>query len=915
MPVVKKMIDTKTTIPPLQFLPFPKAPANDQYRLIGWLNGRIIYWGRKIDEISLWSRQLSMYGTRIFLGVLMLFGAFGLGLGIYRALEVLSADFSLAVLWQDRAPEYLFFWVSALVDMYVYYYFVWKNQQRRAIRREPPVPLSQAQADWSLINKTPSNKWQEISSLFSRDAHKEIEEAVSLASRLGHGLVLPLHVLAVSLSHKSVGLMFARLGVVPSAVVSRVNRKLKALPQSAPATAAFSETMHQLLLGAYEEAYKRRAEQVEITDVFTATMKTGRDAQAILYDLDIELDELRNVVMWITIQGALKKHLKRYRSRARFKPKGSMNRAMTAIATPYLDRFSQDLTQLAKNGLLDYCVNREFEIESIFQAVEAGNNGVVLVGNPGVGRKTIIAGIAERMVSEDAPPIFQDKRLVSISLSALIAGAKATGELEERLLRILSEVSRSGNIIIYIEDIHNMVGITTEEGSGLDLSEVFSEFLNKKAYIVLSSSNPTEYRRYLETTALGESLHRIRVDEMETDQTIHVLEAKSGFIEYQQRVFFSYESVAAIVKFAKRYLYERFFPEKAIQLMEEVASFVRRTRGKKNIVTAEDVAQVVAAKVKVPVTKVTEKEGAKLMQLEERIHQRLVDQSEAVKMVASALRRARAELRDIKKPIVNLLFLGPTGVGKTELSKTVAEVYFGSEKNMIRIDMSEYQEKKSIDRLIGAPPGMTEGAEGGYLTEAVRRTPFSLLLLDEIEKAHPDILNLFLQVLDDGRLTDSLGRTIDFTNTIIIATSNAGTSLIQQRVREGLPIEKIRDELVNKELSKHFRPEFLNRFDGIMVFKPLSKDELFQIAELLLNQVAQRLEAKGIMLKATPEAIKELVKEGYDPAFGARPLRRVIQNKVDNALANYLLQGRLSRRDVAILEPGGVIRVEKAESL
>jgi len=898
-----------------KYFAWPRSDKTlDDQRLIGWFNNQIIYWGRKIDELSIWSTRLTEISRAIFISLLMLFGAMGLVLGLWKVGQIWNEGIDFTKLWEARNPAFFIFWVSFLIDLFIFYRLIWESQKQKKIKRT--ILSAQTPAlNQETIEQIPERQWLDVSKRYSFEALKLVEQAVSLASSLKNELVEPIHLLALIVNHKKIEVVFARLGITYKVLAEKINRSLKRETSTGQVVPRLSHRFYQLLLSAYEEAYLRRADSVEVSDLFTAVMKTGKRAQAILYDLNIGLDELRNVVMWINIQSALRRKFKNFRFRARFKPKNAMNRAMTAVATPYLDRFSNDLTQLAKAGMIDYCVDRENELEAIYRAIESGSNGVVLVGNPGVGKSTIISGLAERMVVEDVPPIFKDKRLVSLSLGTLIAGASAPGEVEQRLLNIISEVVRSGNIILFIRDIHNMVGVTTERGEGLDLSEVFAEYLNRKLFITIATANPVDYRRYVETSALGGSLQRVPVEEMDETQTIYVLESKSGPIEYQQKVYFSYAALAAIVKYSQRYLHDRFLPEKAIQLMEEVGSFVRRLKGKNNIVSDEDVARVVSARVRVPVTKVTEKESEKLLHLEERIHRRLIDQDEAVKMVAEALRRARAELRDIKRPIVNLLFLGPTGVGKTELAKTVAEVYFGSEDSMIRVDMSEYQEKQSIDRLIGAPPGLTKGEEGGYLTEAVRRQPFSLLLLDEIEKAHPDILNLFLQVMDDGRLTDSLGRTIDFTNVILIATSNAGTPLIQQRVKEGTVIEKIRDELVNTELGKYFRPEFLNRFDGIMVFKPLGQKELFLVAELLLNKVAERLEDKGITLKAAPEAIAELVQEGYDPAFGARPLRRVIQNKVDNALANYLLQGKLTRRDIAVLEPGGIIRVEKAESL
>jgi ATP-dependent Clp protease ATP-binding subunit ClpB len=395
---------------------------------------------------------------------------------------------------------------------------------------------------------------------------------------------------------------------------------------------------------------------------------------------------------------------------------------------------------------------------------------------------------------------------------------------------------------------------------------------------------------------------------------IRILESKAGAVEARHRVFFSYAAIEKIVHLSNRYIHDRRLPEKALTLLDEVAAYTRAAKGERAVVTGDDAAAVISRRTNANVAAVTEDEASKLLHLEERMHQRMVGQDYAVTAVANALRRSRAELRDPKRPIGVFLFLGPTGVGKTELAKTVAEVYFNDEQNMIRLDMSEYQDTSSLARLLGAPPA-SAGATGGYLTEAVRTNPFSLVLLDELEKAHPDVLNVFLQVFDDGRLTDSGGRTIDFTNTIIIATSNAGTDVIQQRMKEARSIQQIREELVEQVLGQYFRPEFLNRFDDVIVFTPLSPEEIAKITERLLQKVAMQLAARGITLRVSAEAIRELAAAGFDPIYGARPLRRVIQEKVDNALATFLLTGKLGRRDVAVLESGGVIRVESAPEL
>jgi ATP-dependent Clp protease ATP-binding subunit ClpC len=588
-----------------------------------------------------------------------------------------------------------------------------------------------------------------------------------------------------------------------------------------------------------------------------------------------------------------------------------MNRAFTAIATPMLDQFSHDLTQLARAGLLNLCLDREKEFEEVFRVFESGRQHPVLVGLPGVGKTAIVEGLAHRMVADEVPPVLQDKRLVSLSVASLVGASGRQGELEERFNIILNEIARSGNIALFIDNIQNLMGLSTEGSVKMDLAEMLAQALGRHAFLAIATTNPVDEHRYLEKSGLVSVFQRVPVNEVDTNGGIQILEGKANAIEHKQQVLFSYGALEKAVVLAQRYIHDRYLPEKAVSLAEEAAVYVHKTHGKGSIVTAEDVAAIVAERTSIPVTQVTEAETEKLLHLEEKIHERVIGQEEAVKAVAAALRRARAELRDARRPIANFLFLGPTGVGKTELAKAVAEVYFGDEKSMIRLDMSEYQVQSSLARLIGNP----ESGESGFLTEAIRKNPFTLLLLDELEKAHPDILNVFLQVMDDGRLTDSTGRTIDFTNIIMIATSNAGTAIIQAGIQAKESLENIKQRLIEKELAQYYRPEFLNRFDAIIVFKPLTFEQVIAIAKLMLKQLSEILKEKGVFLRVTEPAIVELAEKGFDPQFGARPLRRALQEHVDNALANALLTGKLARRDVAILEPGGIVRVEKARKI
>ena len=393
---------------------------------------------------------------------------------------------------------------------------------------------------------------------------------------------------------------------------------------------------------------------------------------------------------------------------------------------------------------------------------------------------------------------------------------------------------------------------------------------------------------------------------MTEDQAIQVVESKVGYAEYKHKVFFSYDAIEKAVKLSRKYIHELFLPGSALEIMTEAAAHTFSKKGANSLVSGEEVAQIVSEKTNIPVTTVSADESTKLMKLEEEMHKRVIGQEEAVDLVANALRRARAEIRSTNRPISNFLFMGPTGVGKTELAKTIAQVYFGGEEKIIRLDMSEYQEKESINRLIGMP-----GQKGtGVLTEAVRRAPFSLLLLDEVEKADRDILNLFLQVMDDGRLTDSTGHVYDFTNVIIIATTNAGTSYVQEQMRAGLSSDAIKDRLLHGELKQYFKPEFLNRFDGIVLFKPLTQADIKKVAALMLGRVSKDLEKKGILTEVTDGALDYLSQVGFDPEFGARPMRRAIQERIENKLAEMLLGGKLRRRDTVILGDGGEIRVK-----
>ena len=894
------------------------AKCQKKPSLFAWLDGDILFWSKKINALSILENKIERFVRGFIDGLLILLVATGVVFLFWEIWQIFRADSSYLDLLLKQKPGMLVFWVAILGAMYAYFRMEQETTRHFKIRKRdfisrlkiPPHELSFRQ-----VNEMDKKKLTDIAKYYSNDALRALEKSWLMANQLKHKYVKPIHILASILPYNKAAIIMGRLGIDSKQMIGKVSRALAAQEKRQKGQAKLFISWQKVLFEAYQEAFDARREKVDVAELLIAVMKLSGISRDILYDLKISLDKIRNVTDWIYTIKRLQQQWSKWKSKASFKPKGVMNRAMTARPTPLLDSLSKDLTLHATMGAFFPLINREKEMEETFRVLKERIGNVLLVGDPGVGKTTIIEGVAERMSSEEVPKGLQDKRLIGLNVGALVAGA-GSGEVEARVLQMIKEIIQAGNVVLVIEDIHNLVGASTS-GSAEDASSILANALSEGSFRVIGTTTQAGYAKYIENNeAFLRRFQKVDIKEPDVNGCIRVLEAKSGGMEYRHDVFMSYNAIEAAVKLSDRYIHDRYLPAKAIDILEEATIYTKETKGKKATVTREDVAQIISEKTEIKVSEITTEESERLLKLEEEMHKRMIDQNEAVSAVANALRRAREELRDIERPIANFLFLGPTGVGKTELAKTVAEVYFGNEKNMVRLDMSEYQEKSSIYRLIGAPQGIGSAeAQTGYLTEAVRQKPFSLILLDELEKAHPDILNVFLQVMDDGRATDGLGHTIDFTNSIIIATSNAGTPVIQEGIRNNESLELIKRRLLEKELKKYFRPEFINRFDGVIVFKPLSTQDIIEITRLMLEKVAAKLKQKGISFKVTSDAIIELAQEGYDPEFGARPMRRLIQDKVDNALAEHLLKGQISRRDVAVLEKDGTIRIEKAKEL
>jgi ATP-dependent Clp protease ATP-binding subunit ClpC len=867
----------------------------------------VLFWGDTLSPSGIAERKIQLLLRRALFVFLTLIGLLGLGALFLESFRHPQATFFSTSFWRATSPRLLFFYCTLWTNAYLISRVLREGDRIKSVEQKTYGETAQSVLHtWEEAALVRGKRRRNIAHSFSPAATYALEEAYLFAHAAGAARVDALHLLSALLGTDDVDMVFARLGVVPDALAARLKGMVAAVPTSTDGLLALDDAFWQMLFSAYAIAFETHSRTVRPLELFLAVVRLSPVVQELLEDFGVDTKKVENVAAWVRIVAEIRMRSQRGRAIAASRPKGGMNRAMTAIATPALDSLSEDYTLRATHGFFPPFVNREKEMEAVFRIFEGGGRSVLLVGQPGTGKDAFLEGLAERMVSEDVPQVLQDKRLVILSLPKLIAGA-TPAEAAERLEQLFYEIAVSGNVILAIPAVEGLVGINTGSAGGIDLAEILETKIAKLGLLAIATTSPEAYLEGVERSAIGRGFEKVEFPEVAIDGAIQICEAKSGAIEAQQRVWFSYAAIESAVTLSDRYLHDRYLPEKAIEVMREVAYAVRNKRGERTFVTAEDVATLISEKAKVPVTSVTATERESLLQLESRMHGRVIGQDEAVSAVAAAIRRARTALRAENRPIANFLFLGPTGVGKTELAKTVAETYFGREEAMVRLDMSEYQDASAIHRLIGMPGGTA----GGVLTDAVRRQPFTLLLLDEIEKAHPDLLNLFLQVMDDGRLTDHIGRTVDFTNVILIATSNAGSSFIQTALAQGKGIEEIKTALLNEQLQGIFRPEFLNRFDGVIVFRPLTMDDVEKIARLMLIGIAKQLEAKDIALQASDEAVLELATAGFDPVFGARPLRRVMQERVQDLLAHALLQGRITRRDVVVLEQGGTFRVER----
>ena len=811
---------------------------------------------------------------------------------------------------------------------------------------------------------------------FTARAEKAIEIANEIALELGHNYI--------GTEHLFYGLVKEGTGVASQVLKNQnitdedILREIEMLigtgePLTQNDSMGFTPRSKRVIENAFVEARRLGSEFIGTEHLLIGIMREGDSVAArIMIDLNIDPRKLYNEIVKVLNEDGMDANSAVSSDRN----SGSFN------STPTLNQFGSDLTKQAREGKLDPVIGRKSEIDRVIQILSRRTkNNPCLIGEPGVGKTAVVEGLAEKIVADDVPEMLKNKRVVTLDISGMVAGAKYRGDFEERIKKCLSEVKKAGDVILFIDEIHTIVGAGSAEGA-VDAANILKPLLARGEVQVVGATTLNEYRKYIEKdSALERRFSPVTVGEPTEEETIKILEGLRDKYEAHHNVKITEGAIKAAVDLSIRYINDRYLPDKAIDLMDEAASRVKmrtytmpdsikeieekiatldrekeeairvqdfekaaslrdkeneqkdklekekkkwQSKNSKNVLnlTEEDIAEVIASWTKIPVNKITQDENEKLKHLEETLHKRVIGQNEAVEAVSKAIRRGRVGLKDPNRPIGSFLFLGPTGVGKTELSKALAEALFGNEDAMIRVDMSEYMEPHSVAKLIGSPPGYVGYDEGGQLTEKIRRKPYSVILFDEIEKAHPDVMNMLLQILDDGRLTDATGRTVNFKNTVIIMTSNVGARMITDKnvlgfsqnadKKEGQ--EKEYEEIkkdVMAELKKQFRPEFINRIDDIIVFHKLTDEDIGQIIEIMLKQVQKRLKEQEYNVEID-KSVKDLVaKKGIDTNYGARPLKRAIQSNVEDKIAEAILDGKIiPHKKVKIIAENDEVKVE-----
>ena len=735
---------------------------------------------------------------------------------------------------------------------------------------------------------------EDIFTNFSPDLLEILKGAVEKAKLFNSPYIDPDHIFLAILESPTGFILFEKCNVDAKKIQDDVFQKI---PRGDfHGQSEFSSASMELFQKALELAKSESKDYLEPYHVIIQIIKDNKTAASkVLAENHIDEDKIKKAVNELKKDQGLE-------DETQLNKETQDQKDGAKISKSVLETYTTDLTAKAKAGQLDPVLARDNEIERVMEILtRRTKNNPVLIGEAGVGKTAIVEGLAQKIASGQVPDPLKNKRILILDLTLLVAGAKHRGEFEERLEAIIREIkAASGSIIIFIDELHTIVGAGAGEGS-MDAANILKPSLARGELQTIGATTVKEYRQYIEKDAAFERrFQRVMVNEPTIEQAIEILNGIKSKYEEHHKVKIPAEAVEAAVKLSERYISDRYLPDKAIDVIDEAGSKIELKNINPRVVSVDLVKEIISSASGISITKLDQDESLILLQLENLIHKRLIDQENAVKVICEAIRRNRAGLKNPKRPVGSFIFMGPTGVGKTQLAKTLAEVLFGAEDKMIRIDMSEYMDKNSTARMVGAPPGYVGYEEGGQLTEAVRKNPYSVVLFDEIEKAHKDVFNIFLQILDDGRLTDNKGRTIDFKNTIIICTSNIGTEIIQ---KSNINDPNLQKQLMNI-LLETFRPEFINRFDEIVVFRGLRPQDIVDIAEVMIKDIEELLKEQKITLSVTERAKLKLAEIGYDPVYGARPLRRVIQREIENPLSVLIIRGIVKENQSLLIDLG-----------
>lgn len=856
-----------------------------------WITeGRITYfWSPEVSAVYTAQRTTAHIFGVIFKVLMAIFV-------IFAYLETFSFLFdrngNVLALVTEKGPVPFLFWLATAIIIFYFYRAKVESESQWGTTLQNSI----AHATKGGGNEPKSLN---IAPFFSLRTKEKIALAYKMAKE-NKSPAFVWHLLKVLVADPKIAFVLSKLEQNSGKIAGGIDEKISEESKK-PALGELNPDFKKAVILSYKYALISGKKEIDDKSLLLAAALNFKEMNFFFQEFGIDVKDLPDAIWWTERKAAPSSVWKIFgkKGRRRVEVKHRvMNRAWTARPTPTLDQFSYDITDLVMAGVVPPIVGREREIQEAMRVLERNSkNNVLLVGETGSGRRSIVREIGRLMVRDQALPKLRDKRLVVLDAPLIVSGAKAGGELEERIQMILHEIQAAGNIILFVPDIHSLAESGAEHG--FDVSEILTPVFTQGFFQVIGTTTFYDYHRAIEKRAdFADTFEIVKIDEISPESALEILVREAPEIESKEEVSFTFNALKKSVELSRRYVFNKLLPAKALDLLSEAAVMVRTEKGKDAVVGVEDISRLVTEKTGIPVTDVNANEAKKLINLEDEIHKRMVDQSEAVKAVAEAIRRMRVGLKNEKRPMGVFLFLGPTGVGKTELAKTLAEVYFGNEKSMVRLDMSEFQEPRSIDRLIGN----AETQVNGILTEGVKKSPFSLVLLDEFEKSHPNVLDLFLQVFDDGRLTDGMGRVIDFTNTIIIATSNAGSKIIQERLKEGKKIADFRPE-IESHLLKYFKPELLNRFNAQIVFKTLSEEDILAIAKLQISKLAKRLEdAQGIKLEISEKALEKVAALGFSPFYGARNLQRTITEKIENTIANKFLSGEIKRGKVYMIE-------------